>query len=273
MNGFSVEPGERTAVDHVDGAEAGVVEIAGRADVGDHLARRVVDDEDGGRQLLAEELRLLLGEVLQRRLHVAVEGQPVHGLGRRRPPPRLRRGAGRAWGNARRTVGTGSSLARVGFAPARSRRRPTARCEHAVAGGARRLRVAVGAAPLGRLRQRDEQRGLADGQPPRLLAEVGERGRAHALDVAAERRQAQVEREDLASSRDAARAAARRRSGAAWRCPCARSWPSIRRATCMVSVEAPETMRRCSSELPRPRARASACRRRRAGRSACPRTP
>ena len=69
--------------------------------------------------------------------------------------------------------------------------------QHAVARDTRRARIAVGAAPLGRLRQRDEQGGLADRQPARLLAEIGERRRAHALDVAAERRQPQVQREDL----------------------------------------------------------------------------
>ena len=69
--------------------------------------------------------------------------------------------------------------------------------KHAVARGARSLRAAVGPARLGRLRQRDEQRRLADRKAARLLAEIGERGRAHALDVAAERRKPQIEREDL----------------------------------------------------------------------------
>ena len=57
--------------------------------------------------------------------------------------------------------------------------------EHAVAGGARGPGVAVGPARLRRLRQGDEQRRLGGGQPLRLLAEIGERGGADALDVAA----------------------------------------------------------------------------------------
>ena len=193
---------------HVDGAPAGIVEIAGRADVRDHLARRVVDDEDGGRQLLAQELRLLLGKFLQRHLHVAVERQPVHDLGRRQRPPRIRQGAGRASGN--RGVSSGPARAwRASPRPRRSRRRRRRAASTRSRARTRGLRVAIGAALLGRLRQRHEQCGLADGQPPRLLAEVGKGGRAHALDVAAERGKAEVQGEDLASSRGAARAAAR----------------------------------------------------------------
>ena len=69
--------------------------------------------------------------------------------------------------------------------------------QHPVARDARRARVAVRAAPFGRLRQGDEQGGLADRQPARLLAEVSQRRGAHALDVAAEWGEAQVQRQDL----------------------------------------------------------------------------
>ena len=74
--------------------------------------------------------------------------------------------------------------------------------------------IAVGPARLGRLRQRDEQRRLGQRQPRRLLAEIGERGRAHALEVAAEGREPQVERAGSRPWRSAARAAAR---AAIWR--------------------------------------------------------
>ncbi len=69
--------------------------------------------------------------------------------------------------------------------------------EHAVAGAARGSDGAVGPALLGRLRQRDQQRRLAQRQAARLLAEIGERGGAHAFEVAAIGRKAQIEREDL----------------------------------------------------------------------------
>ena len=69
--------------------------------------------------------------------------------------------------------------------------------KHAVAGGPRRFRVAVGAARFGRLGQGDEERGFGGGQARRLLAEVGEARGADAFDVAAVGRERQVEREDL----------------------------------------------------------------------------
>ena len=94
--------------------------------------------------------------------------------------------------------------------------------EHAVAGVARRLDRAVRAALLRRLRQRDQQRRLAQRQPPRLLAEIGERRGAHAFEVAAVGREAEVEREDLVLGRVRARAGPRAPSGAASPRSCAR---------------------------------------------------
>ena len=72
--------------------------------------------------------------------------------------------------------------------------------EHAVPRGARDLRRTIRPARFRRLRQRDQKRGLRDGQPQRLLAEIGERGRSHALEIAAERsqREVTVERSRLA---------------------------------------------------------------------------
>ena len=172
-----------------------VVEIAGRADVRDHLAGGVVDGEDGRRQLLAEQFGLLFGEALECLLHRAVDGEAMNlqfrigrYLGFREMWRELRKCTAADWN---RLVGRAIGLRRgdYAFLP-----RPL---QHAVASDTRRARIAVGAAPLGRLRQGDEQGGLADRQPARLLAEVGERRRAHALDVAAERRQPQVQREDL----------------------------------------------------------------------------
>ena len=64
--------------------------------------------------------------------------------------------------------------------------------EHAVARRARRCRRTIGPARFRRLRQRDQERRLGEGQPQRLLAEIGERGRPHAFEVAAERREHEI---------------------------------------------------------------------------------
>ena len=58
--------------------------------------------------------------------------------------------------------------------------------------------IAVRPAPFGQLRQRDQQGRFRHGQPLRLLAEIGERGGAHAFEIAAIGRQRQVAFEDLA---------------------------------------------------------------------------
>jgi hypothetical protein len=64
--------------------------------------------------------------------------------------------------------------------------------QNAVAGSCRAGIVAIGAAALGRLRQGDQKSGFGRVQPARLLAQIGQRGRAHALDVAPIGRQRQV---------------------------------------------------------------------------------
>ena len=74
------------------------------------------------------------------------------------------------------------------------RRQPV---EHAVARRARRGDGAIRAADFRRLRQRHQQRRFRQRQPPRLLAEIGERGGANAFEIAAIGREAEVEREDL----------------------------------------------------------------------------
>ena len=69
--------------------------------------------------------------------------------------------------------------------------------EHAVARELRLLGKAIGPPKFRRLRQRDQQRRLAEREPPRLLAEIGERGRADAFEIAAIRRQREIKAEDL----------------------------------------------------------------------------
>src|SRR5262249_22804125 len=69
--------------------------------------------------------------------------------------------------------------------------------EHAIARLAHRAARPVGATPLRRLRQRDQHGGLAKRQAARFLAEIGERGRANALEIAAIGCKAQIKREYL----------------------------------------------------------------------------
>ncbi len=54
------------------------------------------------------------------------------------------------------------------------------------------------AACFRRLRQAHEQRRFSERQPARLLAEIGDTGGADAFQIAAERRERQIEVEDLA---------------------------------------------------------------------------
>ena len=69
--------------------------------------------------------------------------------------------------------------------------------EHAIARELRPLGKAIGPAIFRRLRQRYEQRRFAEREPPWLLAEISERGRADAFEIAAIGREREIEAEDL----------------------------------------------------------------------------
>ncbi len=69
--------------------------------------------------------------------------------------------------------------------------------QHLVAAGFGRDRMAVGAQARGRLRQRHQKSGLRKIECRGLLAEIGERGRAHAFEIAAEWRERQIDRKDV----------------------------------------------------------------------------
>ena len=83
MNGLSVEPGERTACVMIDLAGAALVEIVRRGDAGQHLAGRVVDRDDGDRDVRPKRARAFARELLQRLLQRGVDGQPADALLRR----------------------------------------------------------------------------------------------------------------------------------------------------------------------------------------------
>ena len=69
--------------------------------------------------------------------------------------------------------------------------------QDAITRGAGRFGMPIGAKPLRGARDGDEQRRLGRGKPGRLLAEIGEAGGTDAFEIAAERRQGQVEAEHL----------------------------------------------------------------------------
>ena len=127
------------------------------------------------------------------------------------------------------TRGARSACAR----PWRARRRRALITPAATARSSTRLRarraasrIAVGAAHLRRLRQRDQQGRLGQRQPPRLLAEIGERGGAHAFEVAAERRQPQIEAQDRVLGQPPLQLRARAAPGGSCRRRCARARPA-----------------------------------------------
>ncbi|MGX1012254.1 hypothetical protein AB7M69_006611 [Bradyrhizobium japonicum] len=69
--------------------------------------------------------------------------------------------------------------------------------EHAVTGFTCGLGIAIEPARLRRLRQRHQQRGFRQRQALRLLAEIGDRGRADAFEIAAIGREREIEVEDI----------------------------------------------------------------------------
>ena len=118
---------------------------------------------------------------------------------------RARRLAGQPGREMRRVHRHGQPLRRhrPARSPCRTARWSITPCSQPARQHARRARPAprpargrAGAAR--RLRDGDQQRRLGGAELPRLLAEVGEGGGAHALEIAAHRRQRQVDRQHLA---------------------------------------------------------------------------
>ena len=150
---------------------------------------------------------------------------------------------GASIGMGRRPVGTGSALASAissaGTLPERGKT-----VEHAVTRLSRaRCGRAVRPPRLRRLRQRHQERRFAEREPPRLLAEIGQRGGADAFDIAAIRREIEIERRAPASLVSARSISIAR---TIWRSLAEKLRPlrgSSSRATCMVSVEPPERIR------------------------------
>ena len=188
-----------------------IVEIAGRADVRDDLARRVVDDEDGGRQLLARASFVCSSASVSsavctarssvRRCTILVGAARHLGLGQMRGELREMRGVRRGHG-----LELGARRLRLGDHAGRD-----GACEHAVAGEHARPagcdrggapRATAAAPPAVRPRRR-----TAAAAPCRNRRE---RPRARPRCCRRRAQGCRYRAQDLAASRDGARAAARR---------------------------------------------------------------
>ena len=193
--GFKRGAGRAQRLRHVHLAGALPVEIIGRCDARTDFAGGVIDRDNGDGYVAAERLRALARERLQIALQMKVDGQAMlGGVGRRR----------------HRLIGGMRSQRRHRLARLRHRFQLCERdlvggnehgggaVEHAVARHARDLRRAVGPARFRRLRQRYQQSRLMQRQPLRLLAEIGQRGGAHAFKIAAIGGKAEIERKDVA---------------------------------------------------------------------------
>jgi hypothetical protein len=193
-DGLERRAGRSHGTGHIHSAEAALVEIAGRADMGDDLAGAVVERDQRGGEAAAQRVGVLAGELLEVGLDRGIDRQAMH-------EARL----------ALLDLGVGEVRREHGELAARGRHALASRApclvggdhavgdgvgQHAVARAPRRLGKSVGTAQLGRLRQRHEQGRLGQRQAARLLAEIGERGCAHALQIAAEGGEAQIEPQD-----------------------------------------------------------------------------
>ena len=161
----------------------------------------MIDRDDRNRHVGTKRPRPLARQLLQRLLQRGVDGQPMDF-----PPRRQRDGLiGGVRRQRRHRLAAGRHAVELGqrhFVGGNASRRCNA-VEHAVAGVARRRRRAVRPAQLRRLRQGDQQRRLGHRKPPRLLAEIGERCRANAFEIAAIGREAEIERQHLILGQDA----------------------------------------------------------------------
>ncbi len=195
MNGFKVDPGERTRAGHVDLPCAFVVEIIRRADPRQHVAALIVDRDNADGNIRARAMRAVMRQRLEILLQIGIQRQ-------RNDRPVPERGD-RAVGGMRRQDRDRLAHPRHRHGLGRDRvlvRDPAVldhAVEHAVARDLRRLGVTVEPTVFRRLRQRHQQRRFRQRQPLRLLAEIGDRGRANAFEIAAIGRQRQIQIEDL----------------------------------------------------------------------------
>ena len=155
----------------------------------------MIDGKDGDRDIWSESMGALTRKLLEISLQCRVDGQAMQAAIRCRRD----RGIGGVRGQHRHRLA--SVRHRLALGAGNLVRRHDARgdqpIEHPVAGIACRIRGAIGAPLLRRLRQGHQQGRLPERQAAWLFAEIGERCRAHAFEIAAIRRNAQIQRQDL----------------------------------------------------------------------------
>ena len=155
----------------------------------------MVCNHDGHLQRLRLGGHSLGRKRLDLRLQPGVKGQLVAALRRVRHPHAVCQMRGKG-GNRAAMVWDGFGLRGGGLIRIDQARtqRPV---QHAAAGRFGPVRVPVRAAALGRLRDRHQQGRFRRRQTARLLAEIGQRGRAYPFKIATEGREVQVKPKDL----------------------------------------------------------------------------
>ena len=192
---FQRRAGRAHRAGHVDLPGAPVVEIIGRADMRQHVAALIVDRDNRDRNIRTQRDGAVARQRFQHFLQAGIQRQPDH--------RRILDGGEGLIGGMRRQ--NRHRLAqprhRNGLGLSRVLNRYAAildhAVEHAVARDARDVGMTIEPARFRRLRQRHQNSRFRQRQPLRLLAEIGDRGGANALEIAAERRQRQIQIEDL----------------------------------------------------------------------------
>ena len=180
---------------HIDLAGAARVEIVRRGDAREHLAGGMIDGEDRNRNVRPEGAGTLARKLLQTHLQRPVDRQAMKisvggsGNGRvRRMRGQYRHGLASV--RHRLVLGALDLVGRNNASGGNALKHPVTRV-------ARCACRAVRTALYRGLRQTDQHDRFAQRQAARLLAEIGERRRAYAFEIAAVRRQTQIQREDL----------------------------------------------------------------------------
>ncbi len=160
-----------------------------------HLARLMVDDHGSRGKLRPGAGHVARDDSFRAFLKPGVDGEADHvflGL--------TREAFGKMGRQRGKIIALGGQLLLLGKHRLRARdhARAGGTIDHPVAGGMGGLGVAIGPALFGGLRQSDEESGFRDAQPVRLLAEISKRRGAHALNIAAKRREPHVEFKHLA---------------------------------------------------------------------------
>ena len=172
---------------------AALVEVISRRDLGQDLSGRVIDRQDGNRDIRPECAGAAARQVFQALLPEGVDAELLD--------TRVRRTSHRFLGGDRSQHWHGDTSDRhrlsLGVLDITCGQQTGHAVEHAIAGGARDLRRTIRTTCFRRLGESNQQCRFTEREPARLLAEIRERGRTHAFEIAAKRRGSEIEREHL----------------------------------------------------------------------------